>query len=144
MMFIVCISTANSQTIPENTFFESLVQQLVQAQRAFDQDALDQLLGETFVEISPIGDVDDRASVMGFFAPANYNPQFPPPQIVLSDFKITRGQHSAFVIVKETFKIAKSTSEVSMRAAFSLTQTNGKWVFNTAHYTPIPWGDKPQ
>lgn len=42
---------------------------IADAQRTFDQAAMDRLLAEDYVEVSPVGDVDPRAKVLSFYTP---------------------------------------------------------------------------
>ena len=46
-----------------------MLQALVVAQETFDATQLDQLLAPDYIEISPLGEVDPRAKVLGFYAP---------------------------------------------------------------------------
>ncbi|HEY0084040.1 MAG TPA: nuclear transport factor 2 family protein, partial [Pyrinomonadaceae bacterium] len=45
-----------------------LVRQLAEAQKNYDAAKLDEILAPDYIEISPAGEVDSRAKVLGFYA----------------------------------------------------------------------------
>ena len=88
-------------TIKEDQKLRHLVGRLTDAQTRFDPKALDALLTPDYIEISPAGEFDERAKVLGFYAP-----EFKPDpskndrdgrggRLQFSLFRRRRGRHSA-------------------------------------------------
>ncbi len=48
---------------------KTLTEKLLNAQTTYDAKALDSILTQDYVEISPVGEIDPRAKVLGFYTP---------------------------------------------------------------------------
>lgn len=117
-------------------------QAVLDAQRTFDQPALDALLAPDYLEISPVGDVDDRAEVLSFYsadakAKATAGGMVPLSSLA-SDTNIRIDGDHAIVIALDTVRIktGETEREVAMRLAFHFRRIDGKWLLQTAQYTP--------
>ena len=49
---------------------KALVQQQVDAQLAFDATTLQRILHDSYLEVSPVGEIDTKAKVVAFYDPA--------------------------------------------------------------------------
>jgi len=117
-------------------------QAVLDAQRTFDQAALDALLAPDYLEISPVGDVDDRAEVLSFYnadakAKATAGGMVPLSSLA-SDTNVRIDGDHAIVIALDTVRIktGEAEREVAMRLAFHFRRIDGKWLLQTAQYTP--------
>jgi uncharacterized protein (TIGR02246 family) len=117
----------------------AVVQQLADAQRTFDQAALERLLALDYVEVSPVGDVDERAKVIGFYS-AEAKSKAPPVSSITIDETTVRtyGDH-AVVIARQTMNInAGGTNRpVVMRTTSHLRKINGAWRISSVQYTGV-------
>jgi hypothetical protein len=67
---VLSVTPLHSETDP-NTAAIAVADQFVHAQASYDLDALRRLTAENYVEVSPVGDLDSRDRMLGFYAPAN-------------------------------------------------------------------------
>ncbi|HUQ87975.1 MAG TPA: nuclear transport factor 2 family protein [Vicinamibacterales bacterium] len=117
----------------------SVVQQLADAQRTFDQAALERLLAPDYIEVSPVGDVDDRAKVIGFYS-AEAKTKAPPVSSIAIDETTVRiyGDH-AVVIARQTMNISAGGTNrpVVMRTTSHLRKIGGVWKISSMQYTGV-------
>ena len=77
------------------------MQGLADAQRTFDQAAMDRLLTDDYVEVSPVGEVDSRAKVLSFYTPEARAKGPQPSSVVLDEPNIRTYGDSAVVIAPD-------------------------------------------
>ena len=128
--------TATEQQLHDAT------QAVLDAQSTFDQPALDALLAPGYLEISPIGDVDERAEVLSFYSADAKAKETAggmlPLSSLASDMNVRIDGDHAIVIALDTvrIKVGEAEREVAMRLAFHFRHIDGKWLLQTAQYTP--------
>jgi ketosteroid isomerase-like protein len=113
-----------------------LTGKFLEAQRSFDLPALRALTAENYVEISPVGELDDRAKMLGFYAPEKKT-QAPPLTI---DNELTRVYGDVGIqTVKLTYTMTASgeTRKLSLRATLVAHRSAGEWKMVSAQYTGI-------
>jgi ketosteroid isomerase-like protein len=113
-----------------------LTGKFLEAQRSFDLPALRALTAENYVEISPVGELDDRAKMLGFYAPEKKT-QAPPLTI---DNELTRVYGDVGIqTVKLTYTMTASgeTRKMSLRATLVAHRSAGEWKMVSAQYTGI-------
>jgi hypothetical protein len=106
------------------------------AQGSFDQAALTRLTTTDYVEVSPIGDVDLRDRMIGFYAPDKKRPA---PTIVVSDPLVRNGTGGTLVIVRLAFRAPGAAADarlMEMRGSFLLRRIGSEWKIAFAQYTP--------
>lgn len=106
------------------------------AQGGFDQAALTRLTTPDYVEVSPIGDVDPRERMIGFYAP---DKKTPAPTIVVSDPVVRGGTGGTLVIVSLAYRApgaGADTRAMEMRGSFLLRRIGREWKIAFAQYTP--------
>jgi ketosteroid isomerase-like protein len=130
------VATAQSMTAAQREVL-AVVQQLADAQRTFDQQLLDQVLAADYLEVSPVGDVDDRAKVIGSYGPEAKAKAPPVSAIALDEPSIRITGDHALVIVKQTVTMeAGGTSRtIMMRVTASLRKIGGRWRISSTQYT---------
>ena len=93
-----------------------------------------------------VGDVDDRAKVIGFYS-ADAKAKSPPVSSIVIDEPNVRidGTH-AIVIVRQTTNVgpAGASRAVVMRVTAHLRQRGNDWRIASTHYTGIRQTAKPQ
>ena len=143
---IVAIATAQAASSSAERAVVAVVQQLADAQRTFDQAALDRLLTADYVEVSPVGDVDERAKVIGFYS-ADAKAKSPEVSSIVIDQPTVRidGTH-AIVIVRQTTNVgpAGASRAVVMRVTAQLRRSGNDWRIASTHYTGIRQAARPQ
>ncbi|HEX8032030.1 MAG TPA: nuclear transport factor 2 family protein [Vicinamibacterales bacterium] len=142
----ILIVTAQAALAPAERAVVAVVQQLADAQRNFDQPALERLLTTDYVEVSPVGDVDERAKVIGFYS-ADAKAKSPVVSSIAIDEPNVRidGEH-ATVIVRQTTNIgpAGASRAVVMRVTAHLRRNGNTWQIASTHYTGIRPPARPQ
>lgn len=115
---------------------------LLQAQLAFDPPAMERLLAPGYLEVSPVGDVDSRDAVLGFYsseakAKAAAGPM--PTRATLDDARIAVHGDAATLIARETIRMpaGDGTREIAMRVQFQFRRIDGQWLLASSQYTGI-------
>ncbi|WHU02942.1 nuclear transport factor 2 family protein [Sphingomonas sp. NIBR02145] len=115
-----------------------LVGKFVEAERAYDQEKIANLVTQDYAEVSPLGDVDTHDEFLGFYAADKKRPV---PVTRLSDPLVREYRDAASIIVRLSFDLpgapAQPPRTVSMRASFLAVRAGGTWKIASAHYTPI-------
>ena len=116
---------------------QRLIDAFTKAQRDFDQARLRALTTDGYVEISPIGEVDPRDKMLGFYAPAN---KVDAPAMTLSDISVRMvGRDTAVAITTIFYSVPTKDGPrtVSMRAVFVAAHEGRSWKLGSAQYTPV-------
>lgn len=113
---------------------EALVDRFDAARAAFDPTALAATLADDYVEISPVGTVDSRAEVLGFYAPDHRNP-VPPMRQDERVVRVTGG--FASVTERKLLTLPNGTVR-AIRVGYVARRAGDGWRMVSAQYTPIP------
>jgi hypothetical protein len=115
-----------------------MVERFTQAQVGYDPAVLGELTAPEYVEVSPLGEIDPREKMLGFYAPDKKDADAPTAEVsevnvrVLGDF--------AVVLAKISFqpKSAENRAIVhALRETFVARSTPAGWKFVSAQYTSI-------
>lgn len=110
----------------------------INAQHDFDLAKITASTTDDYVEISPLGEVDPRAKMLGFYAP---DKKVAAPAILIGDATVTMvGDRAAFVVTSISYDMpgaGQPSRTVSLRAAFVVERVGGVWKLASAQYTPI-------
>lgn len=141
----ILIVAAQAASTPAERAVVAVVQQLADAQRNFDQPALERLLTADYVEVSPLGEVDERAKVIGFYS-ASAKAKSPEISIVIDEPNVRIDGEHATVIVRQTTNVgpAGASRAVVMRLTAHLRRDGNTWRIASAHYTGIRQPAKQQ
>lgn len=114
----------------------NLIQRHAQAQANFDQKTLEAITHTQYLEVSPAGEVDERAKMLGFYAPENKK-QVPLVE-VLEPIAREIGD-SKLMIVKLRYKMqaGEQVRQFSIRASYMLCKEKSEWKVCSAQYTGI-------
>ena len=113
---------------------------LVAAQLAFDQPALERLLAPDYLEVSPVGELDTREEVIGFYSPAAKAAAGPQPLgATLDDVQTRLHGDAATLIARETIRMpaGDGTRDIAMRVQFQFRMLDGQWRLASTQYTGI-------
>ncbi len=117
-----------------------LVKRMTEAQSKFDPATLDKIYASDFIEISPIGEVDPRDKVLGFYKP-EAKPPGEMPSVTTDEFVIRTYGNFAVVIVRLTYAPAATTPAArppfSIRAMVVCRKEKGVWKIASTQYTGI-------
>ncbi len=139
---------ADAQAIAEKDL-AAAARAVVDAQIRFDLKALDALLAPDYVEVSPIGDVDERAEVLSFYTPEAKAQMLAagmePLSSAIEEIRIRIYGDQAIVIAKDTaaLKVEGVTEQRSMRMLFHFRKLGGKWLLQTLQATWLKPPAKP-
>ncbi|MBN8816890.1 MAG: nuclear transport factor 2 family protein [Sphingomonas sp.] len=106
----------------------AVVDAFAAAQQSFDQAALAELTAPDFVEISPLGEVDPRDKMLGFYAPEK---KAAGPAVTMDERTVRTTGNVAIVTLRYAF------GERAMRAVYVVRRDAGVWRLVSAQYTPI-------
>lgn len=112
-------------------------EQYLAAQRDFDAASLAVLTDRDFVEISPVGEIDPRAKMLGFYTPDKKSPA---PPMRFERIHAWKDGASGSVIGKIIYSFAApdgTTRTSELTAAFQLRKVQRQWKLITAQYTPV-------
>lgn len=132
------VRAADPQTEKELT---AAAQAVVDAQIRFDLKALDALLAPDYVEVSPVGDVDERAEVLSFYTPEARAQMLAagmePLSNKIDEARIRVYGDQATVIAKDTaeLKVNGVAEQRAMRMLFHFRKLGGKWLLQTMQAT---------
>lgn len=115
----------------------ALVRAFSQARATFDAHALDALLTPDYVEVSPVGEVDRRAAVLGFYAPDRKSPT-PPMTLAVQD--VRRYADTAIVIGSVSFPTPGPNGVAvtrEMRVTYVQRRVAKRWLMASAQYTGV-------
>ena len=113
------------------------VQAFSDARTRFDPVALDHLLTSDYVEISPRGEIDRRAAVLGFYAPDKAGPV---PPMTYSTQDVRRYGDTAIVIGSIEYTIAAPNGEKvrrTVRATYVERRVGGRWLMASSQFTGV-------
>lgn len=123
----------------------TLVKQFAEAIRQYDVATIEQLLAPDYIEVSPAGEVDERAKVISFYQPQAQ--KAPAPDAVTLDNIQVRGYGElAVVIARQSFKMSVNgqTREIALRVTYVCRRQQNRWQLVSAQYTGIrPAPPKP-
>ncbi|WP_379654919.1 nuclear transport factor 2 family protein [Pseudoxanthomonas sp. UC19_8] len=117
---------------------EDALRQYQQAELDFDLDRLRQVLDASFVEISPLGQVDEHDAVLSFYAP-DKKVAAPP---VTMDEVVVRAHGDAAVLSAQLHYVVGERA-MAMRLGATAKRTPQGWVLVSAQYTPIKANTPP-
>lgn len=121
----------------DNLALTRLVDAFTKAQRDYDPATLAQLTTPDYVEVSPIGDVDTRDEVLGFYAPEKKRPA---PVMTISEQLVRRQGDGAVMLAKLSFTApgaGGTARNVAMRASFVARRQGRGWRLAAVQYTPM-------
>jgi ketosteroid isomerase-like protein len=113
------------------------VEEFTRAQRAFDPAKLASLTTADYLEISPLGEVDPREKMLGFYAPENKGAA---PELAMSEVSVRQFGDSAVLVARMAYKVqppGQPVRTVELRAGFVLHRAAGAWKIASSQYTGI-------
>lgn len=123
------------ENIPQQLF--ALITQYAQAQTSFDLGSLKAATADTFIEVSPIGEVDPREKVLGFYASSKKSPG---PTLKI-DYQNTRIYGDTVVVLARMTYSMKGPDgqerQQALQACYVAYRLQDKWKLVSAQYTPI-------
>jgi len=119
------------------TAVTDLVQRFTAAQTAMDVPTLAALTADNYVEISPLGEVDPRDKMLGFYKKDDKRP--PLPTVTLDEITTRQFGDTAVVTAKLSFTrtVEGQARTFSMRSSFVAAKTGGSWKLVSSQYTPM-------
>ena len=121
---------------------EMAVRSFIAAQLSCDQGAMAELLAPDYLDVSPLGRVDNRQDVIHFYNEAscgNSTPGAIVPEAELGDARAMVVDEHVVLVTKLTLTMqgANGRRKSSMRATYVLDSGNGNWRIRLAQLTPI-------
>ncbi|MFS1702248.1 nuclear transport factor 2 family protein [Alteromonas sp. AMM-1] len=116
---------------------KTLVQQQIDAQLAFDADTLKRILHDSYLEVSPVGEIDTKEQVVAFYDPAKKRPG---PAATLSDLNVRVYQQTAVVTGHVVFAMTMpdgKENRFTMTGSWVIAEHEGVATIVSAHYTPV-------
>jgi Domain of unknown function (DUF4440) len=144
LMSLVTI-TAFSQSKKDEEVI-SIVKKAVEAQVDFDSAILEKLYASDYIEISPVGEVDEREKAIGFYKLANSEEaKKASPNLELDEFNVRNYGKFSIIVARLTFSSKQQMiPAVKMRVVFVCRKEKGSWKISSAQYTGIRPPRPPQ
>lgn len=123
---------------PDAAALAALVDRFDAARAAFAQADLAATLAPDYTEVSPIGEVDDRARVLGFYAADRRQPA---PTMTASERTVEPHGDWGIVTQRLSFTMPRpdgSSATRSVRVRYVASRSRAGWQLVSAHYTGIP------
>lgn len=120
-----------------STEVTGVVQRFIQAQKSYDPPTLKELTADNYVEVSPLGEIDTRDAMLGFYDPAQ---KVDVPSASVSDQSIRIFGDTAIDIAAIKYEVAvsgKPSHDVMIRATFVAVRQQGVWKLASAQYNTI-------
>ncbi|QAY76231.1 nuclear transport factor 2 family protein [Sphingosinicella sp. BN140058] len=114
-----------------------LIRSFIAAQRGRDVATLERLTTPDYLEVSPIGDVDDRTAMQGFYAPENAKSA---PRIDVADLVVREFGTAAVGVARLDYVLPPPRSAGAMRATYVAKRSHGTWLLASVQYTPVRAG----
>lgn len=129
-MALSIASTASAQ----NLEVQSLIDRFEAARIQHDPASLTKILAADYEEISPVGEVDAREKVLGFYAPELKRPA---PAMTSEPLAIRSRGDVAVITTRKSFTFPGGAAR-SVRVRYVAERAAGRWLLVSAQYTPIP------
>jgi hypothetical protein len=118
----------------QNLEVQYLIDRFEAARIQHDPDALTKTLAADYEEISPVGEVDAREKVLGFYAPELKRPA---PAMTSEPLVIRSRGDFAVVTTRKSFTLLSGAARF-VRVRYVAERAAGRWLLVSAQYTPIP------
>ena len=138
ILTVVCgvSSLSGNASAEEKADPVKLVERHIKAQAEFDQATLTTITHSKFVEISPKGELDERAKMLGFYSADKKTkaPEMTIKEVSKRDFGDTQ-----FIVMVLSYQMAMQDQvrQFQMRASFVTCKENQELKICSAQYTPI-------
>ncbi len=109
----------------------------VRVRNAFDQAALTAMMAPEYQEVSPIGEVDSRERVIGFYAPDKKKPS---PPMTISETVARPAGAVGVVTMRIAYAMPGKDGQMqtrALRAGFVARRIGSEWRFVSLQLTPI-------
>ncbi|MGX5729416.1 nuclear transport factor 2 family protein [Pseudoxanthomonas beigongshangi] len=129
--------------VDEDAALRAVAQSVLDAQIRFDVPALDEVLAPDYVEVSPVGDVDTRSEVLGFYAPEARAQMLAkgvePISATLGEPQVhVDGDHARIIALNTArLRIQGAEQEKQLRTVFEFRRIKGQWRLASATYVPV-------
>lgn len=138
-MVLVAVPTASTARSDggDDAALARQAERFLTVRNAFDQQAMAGMMAPDYREVSPIGEVDSREAVIGFYAP---DKKVPAPPMTVTDTAAHAQAGLGTVTMRITYAMPGKDGEVqqrSMRAGFVARRAGREWQFVFAQLTPI-------
>jgi len=135
---VLLLTAVDGQAAAAATTPQEAVQHYVQAESAFDLDALKAVLDPQFIEISPLGQVDDHATVLSFYAPEK---KVAGPPVQLAQALMHDHGDTAVVSARLSYEMQGHAMTLTLGAVARKTPRG--WLLLSAQYTPVRQNHTP-
>lgn len=141
MFLMLACSSTFAQKAKDEDALKDLVKQMTDAQTNYNPTMLDKIFTADYIEISPIGEFDEREKVLGF-----YKPEMKPPADKMTavtdatDFSIRTYDKFAIVITRLNYTITSDGKQLpprSIRAMIVCRKEKDAWKIASVQYTGI-------
>ena len=112
----------------------------LEAVRTYDPVTLEKVLDKDYIEVSPLGEVDERARVISFYKIPEGSKAPQPKSIVLDEWTFRwPAKDIALTTAKETLKLDGKGGEVTMifRTSIVWRKTKGEWKLASQHVNAV-------
>jgi ketosteroid isomerase-like protein len=112
-------------------------ERFVRVRNAFDQAAMTTMMAPDYQEVSPIGEVDSRERVIGFYAT---DKKVTAPPTTITETVARPSGATGIVTMRIAYSMPGKDGQMqtrALRAGFVARKVGGMWQFVSAQFTPI-------
>ncbi|WP_294265726.1 nuclear transport factor 2 family protein [uncultured Sphingomonas sp.] len=128
------IAATGAPALAQEKPLRDLAERFAAARSGYDAEALDATLAPDYEEISPVGTVDKRTDVIGFYTP---DKKAPVPPMTADEWAVAAKGNFAIVTLRQSLTLPNGMTR-SLRVRHVARQDAGKWRLVSTQYTPIP------
>lgn len=145
-LLVVSIAACTTATAPnpagtdDRAVIASVLTQLTEAQKNYDAAAMDRLLAPDYVEISPVGELDARAEVLGFYTPERKADGGELTSYALEELTTRVYGDTAVAVARLPFVMKMPDGQSVSRAfrcTFVLVRSGSSWQIATSQFTAV-------
>lgn len=141
ILIVIFAVSVFAQSNKDDAAIQTVIQKLVTAQTQFDQKTIDALLAPDYIEISPLGEVDPRDKVIGFYAADQEpDPSKMTAAVDVTEYSIRSYGNFAVAIARFNYLMTaegKPLPPRSIRAMIVLRKVNADWKIVSTQFTGI-------
>lgn len=128
---------SHAQEVPQQKALLELVQSYADAEIDFQPSKIDALVTRDFIEISPVGEVDTREKVLGFYEPSKKKGDT--QHFVVSEpvVRVFGNAASVIVMLSGAAMVNGEKRSFAFRVGYLAVNEGGLWKLASAQYTGI-------
>lgn len=144
-LFLSAVFLPQTIESPDSKAFEPIYRHF-QATLDYTPEVLEQVLHKEYIEISPLGDIDNREKTIGYYLPELKSKSKNPDSFKISEASVRKASPESLVAIYRVTYLIKSgekTVELPIRVTTVLVKIGEEYKIFSNHFTGIRPKTKP-